>query len=132
MRTLFAVSDLFACVPKPVARPGQPSFGDVGKSAHALRSHLIAAITLGLLCSALGNGAWGAEYFVSLSGKDTNAGGLTQPLRTIAKGVSLLQPGDVLNLRQGVYVEPVLITAKKGTAARVFSRRTAQVNAWRF
>ena len=118
MRTLFAVSDLVACAPRPVARPGQPSFGVARQSAHVPRSHLIVAITLGLLCSALGNGAWGAEYFVSLSGKDTNAGSLTQPLRTIAKGVSLLQPGDVLNLRQGVYVEPVLITAKKGAVAQ--------------
>lgn len=122
MRTLFAVSDLVACAPTPVASPGQPSFGVARKSAHAQRnalsSHLTAAMALGLLCSTLGTGARGAEYFVSLSGKDANAGSLTQPLRTIAKGVSLLQPGDVLNLRQGVYVEPVLITAKKGTVAQ--------------
>jgi hypothetical protein len=47
------------------------------------------------------------EYFVGTSGSDINPGTIDQPFRTIAKGVSVLQPGDVLNLRQGIYVEPV-------------------------
>lgn len=60
----------------------------------------------------------GSECFVSLSGSDANRGTITQPFRTIAKGVSILQAGDVLSLRQGVYVEPVVIADKHGTAAQ--------------
>ena len=56
------------------------------------------------------------ECFVSLSGNDANPGTITQPFRTIAKGVSVVQAGDVLNLRSGVYVEPVGIAGKHGTA----------------
>ncbi|MGH9630740.1 MAG: DUF1565 domain-containing protein [Bryobacteraceae bacterium] len=59
----------------------------------------------------------GRECFVSLTGNDSNPGTITQPFRTIAKGVSTVQAGDILNLRGGEYVEPVIITAKHGTAA---------------
>jgi hypothetical protein len=56
------------------------------------------------------------EFFVSTSGNDDkNPGTLAQPFGTIAKGVSCLQPGDILNLRQGIYVEPVDIRTKWGT-----------------
>jgi hypothetical protein len=58
----------------------------------------------------------GRECFVSKSGNDAHAGTFAQPFRTIAKGVSVLQPGDILNLRRGVYVEPVAIVGKHGTA----------------
>lgn len=63
---------------------------------------------------ALASGASNAaNYFVSLSGKDTNAGDtITSPFRTIAMGVSVLQPGDTLYLRKGVYVEKVDIAQK--------------------
>jgi hypothetical protein len=56
------------------------------------------------------------EFFVSTSGNDDNPGTIDQPFRTIAKGVSVLQqPGDILNLRQGIYVEAVVIAGKRGT-----------------
>jgi hypothetical protein len=61
--------------------------------------------------------ASGSECFVTLAGSDANQGTITQPFRTIAKGVSVMQAGDVLSLRQGVYVEPVVIAGKHGTAA---------------
>lgn len=60
----------------------------------------------------------GRECFVSLAGSDANRGTITQPFRTIAKGVSVVQAGDVLSLRKGGYVEPVVIAAKHGTAAQ--------------
>jgi hypothetical protein len=56
------------------------------------------------------------EFFVSPAGNDGNAGTLEQPFATIARGVAELGPGDVLNLRHGVYVEPVDIAGKHGTA----------------
>jgi len=54
------------------------------------------------------------EYYISNSGNDNNPGTLTQPFRTIAKGVSVLQAGDILNLRHGIYVEFVDISGKHG------------------
>jgi hypothetical protein len=59
----------------------------------------------------------GRECYVSKSGNDAHAGTFAQPFRTIAKGVSVLQSGDILNLRRGIYVEPVAIVGKHGTAA---------------
>lgn len=56
------------------------------------------------------------EFYVSNSGNDNNQGtDITQPFRTIAKGVSELEPGDILYLRGGIYVEPVDIKNKHGT-----------------
>src|SRR3712207_5734094 len=60
--------------------------------------------------------ATGVEYYVSQSGNDNNPGSLSQPFRTIAKGISVLQAGDTLNLRRGIHVEPVEIAGKHGTA----------------
>ena len=37
----------------------------------------------------------GREYYVALSGNDANPGMFDRPFRTIAKGVSTLQAGDV-------------------------------------
>jgi hypothetical protein len=59
----------------------------------------------------------GRECFVSIAGNDGFPGTLARPFRTVAKGVSVLQPGDILNLRHGVYVEPVSIVGKHGSAA---------------
>jgi hypothetical protein len=56
------------------------------------------------------------EYFVSLSGNDTNPGSQDRPFRTVGRGVTALLAGDVLNLRRGVYVESVNIVGKHGTA----------------
>jgi hypothetical protein len=58
--------------------------------------------------------AGATEYFVSLGGNDGNPGTLDKAFRTIAKGVSVLKAGDVLNLRHGVYIEPVDIAGKAG------------------
>jgi hypothetical protein len=62
--------------------------------------------------------ASGREYYVAPSGNDDHPGTFALPFRTIAKGMSLLQPGDVLNLRRGVYVEPVVVAGKHGTPAQ--------------
>jgi hypothetical protein len=59
--------------------------------------------------------ASGRECYVAPSGHDTNPGTVARPFRTIAKGVSILQAGDVLTLRHGVYIETVVIRGKHGT-----------------
>ncbi|HEX9942516.1 MAG TPA: right-handed parallel beta-helix repeat-containing protein [Thermoanaerobaculia bacterium] len=56
-----------------------------------------------------------ANFFVSISGSDANPGTLAKPFRTIAKGLSVLAAGDVLNLRAGNYVEPVEVKGKNGS-----------------
>ncbi|MGH9162006.1 MAG: hypothetical protein ACRD2X_18720, partial [Vicinamibacteraceae bacterium] len=60
----------------------------------------------------------GRECFVSLSGNDANQGTIAEPFATIAKGISVLQAGDVLSLRGGVYVEPVVVAGKHGAEAQ--------------
>src|SRR6266699_878074 len=46
-------------------------------------------------------------YYVAPTGNDANPGGQSQPFRTIKKGVSILQPGDTLYIRQGTYAEAI-------------------------
>lgn len=46
-----------------------------------------------------------ATYYVATNGKDSNPGTSSAPFRTIAQGVSVLQPGDTLLIREGTYKE---------------------------
>ena len=55
---------------------------------------------------------------MSLTGSDADPGTLARPFRTIARGISVVQAGDVLSLRGGVYVESVRIAGKHGTPLR--------------
>jgi hypothetical protein len=48
------------------------------------------------------------EYFVSSSRNDINPGSRDRPFCTVGRGVSVLLAGDVLNLRHGIYVGPVI------------------------
>ena len=57
-----------------------------------------------------------ANWFVSTTGADTNPGTLTAPFRTIQHAANLAQPGDVVQIRSGVYRETVTL-AHSGTAA---------------
>lgn len=47
------------------------------------------------------------DFIVATNGKDSNAGTLASPLRTIQRGVDLAQPGDRVQVRAGVYYETV-------------------------
>jgi hypothetical protein len=55
-------------------------------------------------------------YFVSLTGDDSNPGTSEgQPFRHVQRGVKeLSDPGDVLKIREGVYVESVVVDKKVG------------------
>jgi hypothetical protein len=62
------------------------------------------AVSLWLLC--IGNvTAEAATFYVATTGNDSNSGTLSQPFRTIIKGVSVLKPGDTTFVRAGVYTE---------------------------
>lgn len=58
--------------------------------------------------------SYGATYYVSNSGSDTNAGTLAAPFQHVQKGASLANPGDIVIVRGGTYRETV-IPAHSGT-----------------
>lgn len=59
--------------------------------------------------------AWAAEYFVSPSGNDSNAGTLSGPWRTLAKAAGSATAGDTVYLMSGTYKER-LVPAFSGTS----------------
>ncbi|MBU0730446.1 MAG: right-handed parallel beta-helix repeat-containing protein [Proteobacteria bacterium] len=66
---------------------------------------LLLLIIIFLLFSAQ---AFAQEFFVSPQGNDkAGAGTIIHPWKTISKGVKKLRPGDILNIREGVYRESV-------------------------
>ena len=50
-----------------------------------------------------------------MAGSDANPGTFAKPFRTIATGISVLKAGDVLNLREGNYVESLKIKGIHGS-----------------
>lgn len=76
----------------------------------------VAAVAVFALVSA---SAQAAERFVSTSGNDANAGTLAAPFRTISKAASVAQPGDVIQVRGGVYNAAVSISSKGTAASRI-------------
>jgi len=56
------------------------------------------------------------DYFVATNGSDSNPGTISQPFRTIAKGVSMLTPGKTLLVRSGTYAESLQNTIPGGTS----------------
>jgi hypothetical protein len=67
-----------------------------------------------------------ANFFVSTSGDDSNDGSKNSPFLTIAKGISVLTPGDELNLREGNYVELVKIKGLHGSQANPIVIRSCE------
>ncbi len=61
--------------------------------------------------------AAGATYYVSLAGKDTNPGTLSEPWRTIQHAANTVHAGDTVYVRRGVYKEVVTIKSSGSTAA---------------
>jgi len=58
--------------------------------------------------------SFGATYYVSKSGNNTNPGTLSQPWATIQKAASILVAGDTVYVRGGIYYEQVT-PANSGT-----------------
>jgi Right handed beta helix region len=70
-----------------------------------------------------------AKYYVSTTGRDTNSGQTaTKPFRTIEKGISVLSPGDTLNLRRGNYAESVVIKDKQDITIRSYREELATID----
>lgn len=62
------------------------------------------------------------ELFVALSGNDANAGTISAPFATVRKASSVALPGDIVNIRGGVYYATAGIMAKGTSAARITFR----------
>jgi parallel beta-helix repeat protein len=67
-----------------------------------------------------------ATFYVAAAGSDTNPGTLSAPFRTITRAAAAVRPGDVVEVRGGVYNEVVRLFNSKGTAAaRIIFRNYA-------
>ncbi|HET8797545.1 MAG TPA: right-handed parallel beta-helix repeat-containing protein [Thermoanaerobaculia bacterium] len=87
-----------------------------------MRSKIAVLSFIVLACTAESQaGSW----FVSPSGNDAAAGTLAAPFRTITKAASMTRPGDVVEVRGGVYPESVSIAAKGTASAPVTIRAYA-------
>jgi hypothetical protein len=58
----------------------------------------------------------GTSYYVSPTGSDSNSGTFSTPFRTLAKGTSVLKPGDTLYVRAGTYAESLSDKIPSGTS----------------
>ena len=63
--------------------------------------------------------------WVSPSGSDTAAGTEAAPLRTVAKALSLLQPGEAIFLKSGTYTERLKLDARDGSADHYLTIKAA-------
>ncbi|HYC61477.1 MAG TPA: right-handed parallel beta-helix repeat-containing protein [Thermoanaerobaculia bacterium] len=63
-----------------------------------------------------------ATYHVATNGSDSNNGSLNAPFRTLTRATEGLRPGDVVNVRGGVYFETVQINVKGTAAERITIR----------
>jgi Right handed beta helix region/Protein of unknown function (DUF1565) len=81
-------------------------------------------LALGLL-HPLGHQAYaaGATYYVATNGSDSNRGTSSQPFRTIQKAANIVNPGDTVIVKDGVYQAP-------GASAIVDIRRSGTAGNW--
>ncbi|WP_167509815.1 right-handed parallel beta-helix repeat-containing protein [Corallococcus terminator] len=63
--------------------------------------------------------------WVSPTGNDTAAGTEGLPLRTVARALSLVKPGEAVFLQSGTWREHVKLQEKQGTAAKPLTLRSA-------
>lgn len=69
------------------------------------------------------------NYYVAISGKNSNSGTIQHPFRTIQFGVNHLKPGDRCIVREGVYREKVVFrkSGKKDLPIRLVNYQNEQV-----
>ncbi len=65
------------------------------------------------------------EYYVATSGSNSNSGSISSPWQTIQYGVNQLTPGDILNIRTGIYNEKIDIDVS-GTSGAYITIRAYQ------
>jgi parallel beta-helix repeat protein len=80
------------------------------------------AATMTAATMILSGSAFAASYYVAPSGSDANNGSITAPFKTITYAASKTVPGDVVNVRAGVYNERVKMVNAGTEAARIVVR----------
>ncbi len=65
------------------------------------------AIKAASVMSALAGTLWAADYHVSKTGDDANAGSRAKPFETIARAAETAGPGDTITVHEGVYRERI-------------------------
>jgi hypothetical protein len=86
---------------------------------HPRKSLLASAALAASAVLAFAAASSAATYFVSPSGSDSAAGTADAPAKSLARGVALLKPGDMLAIAPGVYQESVTISVKATAEAPV-------------
>jgi len=68
--------------------------------------------------------AWGATYYVDISGSNANAGTPTSPWATVQHAVTRVFPGDTILINPGTYqVNQTIYITRAGTSAQGISIR---------
>ena len=77
----------------------------------------------------LSSPVYSKNYYVAISGKNSNSGTIQHPFRTIQFGVNHLKPGDRCIVREGVYREKVVFrkSGKKDLPIRLLNYQNEQV-----
>jgi parallel beta-helix repeat protein len=66
--------------------------------------------------------SFAANWFVAAGGRDSNPGTIGRPFGSITKASSVARPGDVVNVRGGVYRQVVRINARGREGGRITFR----------
>lgn len=89
------------------------TFAYMPKTSHA-------AFIAGFATLLMSTSAMAATHlYVSTSGKDTNAGTASAPLRTIQRAANLARPGAVVHVAPGTYSETITATVNGTASARI-------------
>lgn len=72
--------------------------------------------------SLVAGSAHAATYYVATTGSDGANGAIATPFRTLTKAAGVARPGDVVNVRGGVYLQTAQISAQGTAAARILIR----------
>ena len=91
-----------------------------------MKTQLIKLLLLLVLTSVLSGEAFALTYYVSPSGLDSNIGSKSKPFKTIQKAANIVNPGDTVIVRDGVYKDldgdkKVLIIKRGGTKGKLGS-----------
>src|SRR5262249_36383939 len=97
-----------------------------------MRHSLTAFWSCWFLAVAFGNSAGAVNYFVATNGLDTNPGTMAQPFLTISKAASVVNAGDIVNIRSRTYRETVTFSRSGTLASQItfqnYSNEVATVN----
>src|SRR5690349_4837625 len=84
------------------------------------------AVAVVLIALSFAASADAATYYVATNGNDGANGSLATPFKTLTKAASVTRPGDVVEVRGGVYMQTAQITATGTANARITIRAYSQ------